>query len=200
VSDARNGSSGARLVPWLRVHHLARALARGAARRGTDRSARGHADRTTSGPESCPCDGTTACTDASRQVMVCKIVASLRIRDLGGTFASETTNHGANRRAGRHPDRPTDGPERCAGCSAAACAHALGEVVIGEIVPAFGVHHFSCAFACQTTRDAADGGTCGHAHGTGNSADAGAGDGARCGASAGAEHVLALMLLPARSK
>ena len=84
-------------------------------------------------PRAASRDRTAAGAHTRRQVVVCKVVAPLGIRDLTGTFAGKTSSHGANRCAGRHPDRPTDRAQSRTSGGTAASTDALGGVVIGQI-------------------------------------------------------------------
>ena len=86
-------------------------------------------------------------------MVVCKVVAPLGIRDLTGTFAGKTSSDGANRCAGRHPDRPTDRAQSRTSCGTAASTDALGEVVIGQIVLPAGIGNLARTFAGKTTCD-----------------------------------------------
>ena len=145
------GNNGQGLVACLRFHDLAGPLSTHGRGR-TNGSARRHADRVADGPESRPRDRTAAGAHTSRQVVVCKVAAPLGFRSyLTGTFAGKTSSHGANRCAGRHPDRPSDRAQSRASCGPAASTDALGEVLIGQIVLPAGIGNLARALAGKTT-------------------------------------------------
>ena len=186
-----------KIVLTARIGDLARTLAGQTAGYRTHSGAGSHSDRAAHGAQRCPGGGTTACTDALGQVVISELIAALGIGDFARSLACEAAGDCADRSACSHAQRSADGSERRARGSATAGADTLGQVVIREVIAALGVHDLGSAFARETARHAADGSACRHADRTGNGADAGAGDRARCSARARAKDVLTLMLLPA---
>ena len=185
------------IVLTARIDHLARTFAREPAGYRAHCGAGSHADRAAHGTQRCSCRSATARADTLGQVVISELIAALGIGHLARSLACEAAGDGANRGACSHAQRSANGSKRRAGGSAPAGADTLGQVVIREVIAALGIDDLGSALASETTGHAADGSAGRHADRTGNGADAGAGDGARCRTGARAEHVLTLVLLPA---
>ena len=137
-----------------------------------------------------------ACTDALRQVMVAQFVGCFWIDHFACATAGCTACQAADDSACCHADRTANSTNQCARCCTRTPAHALGQMVLGQVVIRFWIHHFCCALAGDAASDAADNRACCHADRTSNGADGRAQCRAACHAQASAQHVRTTLFGP----